>query len=164
MSPGDLGVTVDTDGYSEGGASGHPPFLPVSPPARRKAPEILKTRALFRAASAGPRTTTDSFTMQRRLPGPNEVQAGIRFGITVTKKLGNAPLRNRVRRRMRAALAEAAVQLPQAPNDFVLVAREAAVSIAFPALVGDIIRAAAILATRDRPNPPRRPKSAGKHR
>ena len=44
-----------------------------------------------------------------------------RLGITVTKKQGNAPTRNRIRRIIRAAFAEMAADLPVA--DIVVVAR-----------------------------------------
>lgn len=44
-----------------------------------------------------------------------------RLGITVTKKIGNAPTRNRIRRIVRAAFAEHADLLPNA--DIIVVAR-----------------------------------------
>jgi ribonuclease P protein component len=48
----------------------------------------------------------------------------LRFGLTATKRIGNAVVRNRARRRLRAI---AQVLLPQAPmpsGDYVLIARE----------------------------------------
>jgi ribonuclease P protein component len=124
---------------------------------RANVPGRLKTRPLFRDASAGPRFSTDGFTMQRRLPQPGERLAQTRFGFTVTKKVGNAVVRNRIRRRLRAAVGAASAQLPHDPLDLVLVARIAALSIAFPDLVAAVIRAAAKLALRDRPSKPRSP-------
>lgn len=48
-------------------------------------------------------------------------QACPRLGITVTKKLGNAPTRNRIRRIIRAAFAKYADILPA--SDIIVVAR-----------------------------------------
>lgn len=120
--------------------------------------EVLKVRSLFKAASAGPRFSTDGFTMQRRLPREGEVLAATRFGFTVTKKIGNAVLRNRIRRRLREAVRKAGPELPKTPLDLVLIAREAAATLPFERLVADIARAAAILATRDRPSPRHKPR------
>jgi ribonuclease P protein component len=113
---------------------------------------ILKTRPLFKAASAGPRYSTDGFTMQRRLPAPGEALAETRFGFTVTKKIGMAVLRNRIRRRLREAVRRAGPDLPDAPLDLVIIARGAAATLPFERLVADIGRAAAALAKRDRPS------------
>lgn len=125
-----------------GEAARHSPFRLV----------VLKTRALFKAASAGPRYTTDAFTMQRRLPGEGEVLTGHRFGFTVTKKIGKAVLRNRIRRRFRAAVMKAGPDLPDQALDLVMVAREGAETLAFPVLVADIRRAAETLSRRDKPS------------
>jgi ribonuclease P protein component len=58
----------------------------------------LRQRADFLAVANGARVNSAAFTLQGRLrddPGP------IRVGFTVTKKNGNAPERNRIRRRLR---------------------------------------------------------------
>ena len=53
---------------------------------------------------------------------------GARFGFTVTKKIGNAVIRNRVKRRLREAVRETAPGLAQPGCDYVLIARPAAVT------------------------------------
>ncbi len=53
---------------------------------------------------------------------------GARFGFTVTKKIGNAVIRNRVRRRLREAVRETAPGLARPDCDYVLIARPAAVN------------------------------------
>lgn len=68
-----------------------------------------------------------------------------RFGVTVTRKVGNAVERNRIRRRLRAAVASAAVSTAGA--DYVLVARRGALTRAFTDLVTDL---AGALATAER--------------
>ncbi len=60
--------------------------------------ERLRQRADFLAAAAGQRVAVPAFVVQvrdRRDPGP------VRIGFTVSKKVGNAVERNRVRRRLR---------------------------------------------------------------
>lgn len=63
---------------------------------------------------------------------------GARFGFTVTKKIGNAVVRNRIRRRLREALRSVAPAHARAGCDYVLIARQAALSQQFPELCGDL--------------------------
>ena len=60
--------------------------------------ERLKRRADFRAASSGPRISVGAFVLQARARGD---ERGVRIGFTVSKQVGNAVERNRVRRRLR---------------------------------------------------------------
>lgn len=57
------------------------------------------------------------------------------IGLTVTKKLGGAVVRNRIRRRLRAAVRGAADVLDVGGVDLVIVAREAALTCPFEELV-----------------------------
>ena len=60
--------------------------------------ERLTQRADFLAAASGIKTTAAAFVLQAR----KRVDEGpARFGFTVSKKVGNAVERNRVRRRLR---------------------------------------------------------------
>jgi ribonuclease P protein component len=63
-------------------------------------------------------------------------RAGI--GLTVTKKLGGAVVRNRIRRRLRAAVRAAADALRTGGVDLVIVARQAALTCPFDQLVGQL--------------------------
>jgi ribonuclease P protein component len=69
-----------------------------------------------------------------------------RFGITVTKKIGNAVVRNRIRRRLREALRAAAPDHAQMDTDYVVVARGAALTLQFDRLVTDLTSGFAALA------------------
>ncbi|OYU48413.1 MAG: ribonuclease P protein component [Rhizobiales bacterium PAR1] len=109
--------------------------------------ETIKKRSAFKAASNGPRFSTPAFTMLRRPMAPEEASS-LRFGFTVTKKVGNSVERNRIRRRLREAVRANAGQLPSTPMDLVLLARRAAISLDFASLVADIQRAASTLASR----------------
>ena len=66
---------------------------------------------------------------------------GVRVGFTVTRKVGHASERNRIRRRLRAAAAAAAPAWPAANLDVVVVARREAIGAVFAELVADLTRA-----------------------
>ena len=61
--------------------------------------------------------------------------------MTVTKKLGGAVLRNRIRRRLKAAAAEIFPAAAMAGRDYVVIARAAAKSRAYALLLDDMKRA-----------------------
>jgi len=107
----------------------------------------LKKRAEFLHVAAGRRWTAPHFTLQaaRRETGKGD-EAGFGLGFTVTKKVGNAVERNRIRRRLRAAasatLALAKPEgLPLADHDYVIIARRSAIAAPFETLIGDLMAA-----------------------
>jgi ribonuclease P protein component len=75
---------------------------------------------------------------RRDQTGPASTAAGARFGLTVTKKIGGAVVRNRVRRRLRALTAGLDPTKVRPGFDYVLIARSAALSRAFPDLKADL--------------------------
>ena len=102
--------------------------------------ESLKRRAAFKAVAGGRRVTRPGFVLQALKPGEiDEKTAGRppRFGFTVTKKIGNAVVRNRIRRRLREAVRRAEPGA-EAATDYVLVARRAALTLQFERLVTDL--------------------------
>ncbi|RFB78666.1 ribonuclease P protein component [Methylovirgula sp. 4M-Z18] len=93
-------------------------------------PERLKVRRDFVHAATGRRCHLPPFTVQMAAHAPDSLP---RFGLTVTKKVGNAVVRNRIRRRLREVLR--LTDLPaQKGHDYVVVAREAALHAPFAAL------------------------------
>ena len=95
---------------------------------------ILK-RADFLAAAKAARANSAHFSLQAR---DRKDDSAVRLGLTVTKKVGNAVVRNRIRRRLRAA---ARAVLPQAGKDgfdYVVVARRAALTADFSELTGGL--------------------------
>ena len=64
-----------------------------------------------------------------------------RFGFTVTKKLGNAVVRNRIRRRLKEAAKLAADAHAKAGFDYVVVARKAAFDMPFERMLADMVAA-----------------------
>lgn len=105
----------------------------------------LTKRGQFLNAARGRRAGRTGFTLQAL---PVEAQeAGI--GFTVTRKAGNSPERNRIRRRLRAAVRACADQLrPQ--HDYVVVGRRDALTLPFSKVVSDLSSAIAkVHAQRD---------------
>lgn len=114
----------------------------------------LRRRQDFVRAAQGRRFHTDRLTVQglRREDTPE----GLRLGITVTKRVGHATERNRIRRRLRSALGEAAAGHAREPADVVVIARRDCLGADYGLLVAELGRA---LATVTRPKPPRAARS-----
>ena len=102
---------------------------PASPQPLRR---LLK-RSEFLRAARGERAGRAGFGLQA-IASESEA-AGI--GFTVTKKAGNAPERNRIKRRLRAAARSCAHRF-QPRHDYVLIGRREALHIPFAGLVADL--------------------------
>jgi ribonuclease P protein component len=100
---------------------------------------VLTRRADFLAANRGLRVARPGFVL---LAKPNG-GAGMRFGITVTKKIGNAVVRNRMKRRFRALLRELLPAQGLADTDHVLIGREGGIERDFGALREELTAALA---------------------
>src|SRR5215211_7876670 len=85
----------------------------------------LTKRPDFLAAASGRRFHTERMTVQGRLrgAGAHSDALGLRFGLTVTKKVGNAPERSRIKRRLRAAVQVAAAGHAATDMDVVVIGR-----------------------------------------
>jgi ribonuclease P protein component len=103
----------------------------------------LKTRAEYLYVRNGTRFVTPSLVLQarRRADGEAEEPDLARFGFTATKSLGGAVVRNRARRRLKAAVRQAGPLHALAGYDYVLIAREGTVQRRFAALMNDLERA-----------------------
>jgi len=93
----------------------------------------LRRRADFRAASSGLRTSAGGFVLQARL---RDDDGGVRVGFTVSRQVGNAVERNRVRRRLREIVKLAAGDFEtdksmRKGHDYVLIGRRAALTLPF---------------------------------
>ena len=96
--------------------------------------ERLKQRADFLAAAAGIKVPGAAFVMQARARGDG---APSRVGFTVSKKVGNAVERNRVRRRLREVVRLSAALPEPAGHDYVLIGRRAALAIPFERIAAE---------------------------
>lgn len=96
----------------------------------------LRKRPEFQRVAKGRRYHAPGFTVQCAPRDDNETLA--RFGLTITRKVGTAVERNRIRRRLRAVLATSS-DIPSKPgHDYVLVARREALYLPFPELIRDM--------------------------
>ena len=102
-----------------------------------KAPETLKKRRDFLACSRARRWSAPGFVLQARRRRPDEAD-GVRVGYTCSKKVGNAVLRNRAKRRLRAVAAKVIGQQGRDGWDYVLVGRAGAtIGLPFTSLIAD---------------------------
>jgi ribonuclease P protein component len=99
----------------------------------------LTKRPEFLAAAAGRRFHTERLTVQGLLREDDTL--GLRCGLTVTKRVGHATERNRIRRRLRAAVERAATGHLDRNLDVVVIGRREALSAPYEALVEDLERA-----------------------
>jgi ribonuclease P protein component len=105
------------------------------------APHIgrLKKRAEFlRVAGKGRKAPVHGLVLQALVRGDD---APARLGFTVTKKVGNAVVRNRTRRRLKEAARLLLREQPVSGVDLVLVGRDATRARPFALLVDDLRRA-----------------------
>jgi ribonuclease P protein component len=113
----------------------------------------LKQRADFLAAASGAKIATAAFVLQ----GRNRDDGGpARIGFTVSRKVGTAVERNRVRRRLRDVVRRSAADDLRSGFDYVLVGRRTALNRPFEQIIEDFRNALRRL-ERTRPS---RPSSA----
>ncbi len=90
-------------------------------------------------------------------PNPANAAGALRYGITVTKRIGNAVVRNRMKRRFRVLLRELLPEQGLPGHDHILIGREGGIERDFVALRAEL--SAALTRARDgKGDPPRRKK------
>ena len=112
---------------------------------------VIRKRSDFLAANRGLRVARPGFVL---LAHPNGGK-GKRYGITVTKKIGNAVVRNRMKRRFRELLWAALPEAGLADHDHILIGRDAGVERDFAMLQAELA-AALSRAAEGKGDPPRR--------
>lgn len=104
-------------------------------------PGQIKKREDFLKARNGARSHGRAFVLQAIDRGTDDPQ--IRFGYTVTRKVGNSVERNRIKRRFRAAVTQLGSEIPTglAGFDAVIIARRTALTQPFSQLTASLAKA-----------------------
>jgi len=110
----------------------------------------LTRRPEFLAAQKGRRHHAALFTIQK---AEREPRLGVaRFGLTVTSKTGNAVERNRIKRRLRAAIASGLRLAAEPGADYVVIGRRALLDAPFTTIVAELTRGIARLTAKPHPS------------
>jgi ribonuclease P protein component len=113
---------------------------PAGPPAVSLC--VMRKRADYLKAASARRQGTGGFLLQAR--DRADADPMVRVGFTASKKIGNAVLRNRAKRRLRALVREGLAGQARPGWDYVLVARpEATVTRPYADLLSDLSQAIA---------------------
>lgn len=115
----------------------------------------LRQRADFLAAASGPRVNSAAFVVQSRR---RDDDGPTRVGFTVTKKNGNAPERNRIRRRLREVVKRVDAGAMPPHSDYVLVGRRSALTRDFATMIDDLYQALRRIDRQAGKTHPSRPK------
>ena len=112
----------------------------------------LTRRPQFLFVRAGKSFRTKSMVVQARRRAKRDKSMHIGEGFTATKKVGNAVVRNRAKRRLRAASAQLLPAHGRAGIDYVFIARQQTGTLAWARLLDDMEKALVSLAsTLDEP-------------
>lgn len=109
--------------------------VPEDWPTAMRLARLTQRKDFLAAAEHGRRFRSSAFTVQvLDKPGQDD----LRLGLTASRKTGNAVVRNRIRRRLRAAAALALAEQAGKPCDLVIVARPETVQADFTAMIADL--------------------------
>jgi ribonuclease P protein component len=100
--------------------------------------ERLKRRADFVAAASGGRVSAAGFLLQARARDEGQP---VRVGFTVSKRIGNAAERNRIRRRLREIVRLTGPAVMKPGHDYVLIGRRDALTLPFTTMTAELARA-----------------------
>ncbi|MEQ1725505.1 MAG: ribonuclease P protein component [Sphingopyxis sp.] len=102
----------------------------------------MTRRPQFLAANAGVRVPMPAFVLLAHPRGDDD-GAAVGYGITATKRLGNAVERNRVKRRFRALIRTHFPDHALPGTDYVLIGRADALTLEHARLSSDMVKALA---------------------
>ena len=105
-------------------------------------PTLKRREEFLRVAAGRKKWAAPGLVLQvlRRRVGEakTDTESAARVGFTVSRKVGGAVERNRVRRRLRAAAEQVFAVHAQPGTDYVVIGRRQSLGRSFPALVSDL--------------------------
>lgn len=101
----------------------------------------LKKRSDFLRLRAGKRFSTKSLILETKASETNAKTAISRVGYTVTKKVGNAVIRNRIRRRLREVVSKTFPDKSLPNYDYVIIGKYGALTRNFASILKDLEQA-----------------------
>lgn len=101
----------------------------------------LKKRSDFLRLRTGKRYSTKSFVLETKASEQYKKTNFSRVGYTVTKKVGNAVIRNRIRRRLREVVSKTFPQKSLANHDYVIIGKYGALTRDFTSILKDLEQA-----------------------
>lgn len=108
----------------------------------RGLPRLTRRPEFLSVAASGRKAVLPGVVLQARPRDNGDQERGVpRFGFTATRKLGGAVVRNRARRRLKAAAQLLGAQHARHGADYVLIARAGTLTRPWPKLLGDLERA-----------------------
>ena len=136
--PGSL--TLSAAPLGEAAPQSRGPSLPTSDASAASGLVRLKTRADFLRVAAGRRRAARPGLVLQAAPQPpgQSSALAVRVGFTASRKVGNAVIRNRAKRRLRAAATEILTRDGRKGTDYVLIARAGTGERRYAELVGDL--------------------------
>jgi len=99
---------------------------------------LLKKRSEFLFVREGRYQARGGLVIQAR---ENPAHKTVRVGFTATKKIGNAVIRNRAKRRLRAVCLDVLPRLGQNGTDYVFIARNSTTQRPYETLINDAEKA-----------------------
>lgn len=101
----------------------------------------LKKRSEFLRLRSGKRCSTKTLVLQSSMTATQEYATAPRVGYTVTKKVGNSVIRNRIRRRLREAVKQVFPLKSKSNHDYVIIGKYAALTHSFTTILKDLEQA-----------------------
>ena len=98
---------------------------------------MVKRSQYLRVARARKYVASKGLILQFEIKDPNEGGNRHRVGFTVSKKVGNAVVRNRARRRLKSVVNDVLTSSEERPLDIVLIGRVSTLKRSYDELLGD---------------------------
>jgi ribonuclease P protein component len=104
-------------------------------------PKTIKKRIDFlKVSKNGKKIFTKGFILQKYKRNMDSEKETIRVGFTITKKIGGAVVRNKIKRRFRAIMREIFAKYLKKNYDYVIIANKKSLIMDYKELKSDVIK------------------------